>query len=321
MGHFVNIYTFIFLDSIRQLNMRYTLVFILTVLNLFCFSQDLIIKNDGSKIYCKILEEDSTSLLYVRTGNRAKSFVLRSEVETYYIAKPHKKNNPSNTTNPLMNGELIIFKIEGVRAFPFRDFGSTNLDNPKAGLAIPGFGVNSLFTVKVNKYIGFSGGYKYQQHKMDFNLINELFKVNNPGFIFTTTGTTWRVSGFNGGIYFSLPSQTLDNLFIEVNLIGGSAKFYSPEILTTGKRGGFTGTVYQQEGFSRAFYGYADLGLAVKLADAVKLNLSLGYFYSKPQFNNVKFSATGEPDSFINFEQQIESINLNLGISFLLYKD
>lgn len=301
--------------------MRYIFVLILTVLNLLCFSQDLIIKNDGSKIYCKILEEDSTSLLYVRTGNRNKSVILRSEVETYYIAKPHKKNNSVNTTNPITEGELIVFKIEGARTIPFRDFASTNFDNPKAGLATPGFGVNSLFTVKVNKYIGFSGGYKYQQHKMDFNLINELFKANNPGFSFTTTGTSWRVSGFNGGIYFSLPSKTLDNLFIELNLIGGSAKFHSPEIRTTGKRGGFTGTVYQHEGFSRAFYGYADLGLALKLADAVKLNLSLGYFYSKPQFNNVKLSVTGEPDSFINFEQEIESFNLNLGVSFLLYKD
>lgn len=301
--------------------MRNLLFLIFVTLNLFCFSQDLIIKHDGSKIYCRILEEDSTNLFYVRTGNRTKSIISRSEVETYYIAKPHKKKLSVNLSDPINVKEFILFKIEGARAIPLGDFASKNLDNPASGLAIPGFGVNSLLTVKLNNFFGVSGGYKYQQHKMDFNLINELYKANNPGFSFRTEGTSWKVSGFNGGIYFCLPSQTLDALSVDINLIVGSAKFYSPEIKITGKSGLATGTIYQQEGFSREFYGYADIGLAIKLAEAVKLNLSAGYFYAKPQFYNVPISATGLANTTVNFDQKIESINISFGISFLLHSD
>src|ERR1700744_471304 len=55
------------------------------------FSQDLIIKNDGTKVYCKIVDQNAGYLYYTRQGNNVMYNLQKTDVQNFYF---EKKENP-----------------------------------------------------------------------------------------------------------------------------------------------------------------------------------------------------------------------------------
>ena len=78
--------------------------------NTFC--QDLIIKRDSSKIFCKIIKEDSLSLYYIPSKNNQKTelSINKSEVLKYHssLAVAKTNRNKLDTASKIYNAKILI---------------------------------------------------------------------------------------------------------------------------------------------------------------------------------------------------------------------
>jgi hypothetical protein len=84
---------FLFLSSehtlLQSLNNHLKILSLTLFMTVRCFSQDLIIKRDSSRIFCKITREDSLTLFYipVRDRQQGEISIKRSEVLKYHTAQ------------------------------------------------------------------------------------------------------------------------------------------------------------------------------------------------------------------------------------------
>lgn len=282
------------------------------------FSQDLIIKKDGTKIYCKIVDEDSVSIYFVRTTQKNKSVIDRNEVETYFASKPSKKIKSASEGAPVKN-EVFLLGLSAGFANPLGDLGSKGANDTMAGYANSGFLIHLQGIVKLSPFFGIGANYRLHSFSLDHNALGDLYRAQFPGVAFTTSGTNWRVAGFYGNLYFNFPVSTITNLSVDLMLSAGLPKYVSPEFVIAGTQSGTTITISQYEKEARSTSYVGSLGFHYNLNNLLAFNFGVNYMYGKSRFSNVLTRVTGGPSSYHDFEQKFNSFNVELGLAFRMF--
>ena len=126
----------------------------------YCYSQDIITRSDGTKIYGKIIKEDSTKV-FIETeikGVKKETFIIKTRVKNIYYGEINL-----NSKLDLPNGQTITYR-EGLSRYHFF-LGDRILSNSEVAAIIstypPAF--DKYRNASGNKFfsnvVGFTGGF------------------------------------------------------------------------------------------------------------------------------------------------------------------
>ncbi len=264
-----------------------TLVLLLIGFGFVSFSQDVIVKTDGSTIKCKVVEVGPDIIKYKRLDNISGPDYF---IEKASVAKIDYKNGAKDIfdyegqNTPKKNMKNLPIERKGYialtlgPAFPTGDFGSGDLSNPKAGLAKTGFQFNLInFGYRFSRNIGIAGLWNGAAHSIQH-----------------IDDGVWSHGYFLGGLLITFPSERID---FDIRVMGGlmNATVSIPSLN------------YESSGIA---FGY-DIGGVVRfhLGKVISFIVTADYAGGKPTMSS---------GSSQSFEQSITTLSIAGGIAFRL---
>jgi hypothetical protein len=287
------------------------------------FAQDVIIRKNGDRIYCRIVGEDSVSIYYLRKPQKMRFEIKKLEVESYEMssrlsARKLARGTTLDTSDK--KEELAILSFYGGLAVPLSEFKNSNLKDSAAGFAKPGACFRTSLTFKLTKYFGLSASYCYQTHAFDVASFDaQVRQVNPPGTSVQSQSGNWKIRGFYGGVYLTLPAKKKKDLSFDLDLSVGYPLYTYPELDTQASLNGQSIVINQYSSDKRALTFLGTLGLRYKLEKHIVFNFNIGFLAGKPAFSNIFTVSSAGLASYDNYTQKVSSINLQAGLSFLLH--
>jgi hypothetical protein len=300
---------------------KFTFIFLFIITNTFIFSQDLIIKKDSTKIYCRITGVDSTTIRYILRKNRSEEnySLNKANVLNYYIAKPLDSPKVGSVTRG-PRPERFFFGIYGGIANPVGVFAAKNGKDTLSGFAMKGAAVHASFMLKLREIFGVTVMYVYQQNNIDIKEMLKYYQATYGG-TFSGTGTPWKAQGFMYGFYFGGPLKSVQDLSCDVNFLVGTPSFEMSKYTITQKVSGNTETVSLGNAYSNPFTFMTTMGLRYRVADKISVSLSVDYFMAKPTFTTLATITTSPNSTQIGvdtYAQYVKTYNIKLGLNYTL---
>jgi len=263
-----------------------TIILLITGFAITSFSQDIIVKTDGSTLKCKVVEVGLDVVKYKRLDNISGPDYF---IEKAAVAEIDYENGTKDTFAPITQDDNPIKKYKAVTkerrgyialtlgpAFPTGDFGSGDLNNPKAGLANTGFQLNLVnFGYRFSKHIGIAGLW---------NGVSHTIKYTDDGI--------WSHGYMLGGLLITFPSERIDfDIRIMGGLMNATAKISSLNFEASG-----------------IGFGY-DVGGAIRfhLGKVVSIIVTTDYAAGNPTLSSAVVQG---------FEQNITTLNITGGVAF-----
>jgi hypothetical protein len=176
------------------------------------YSQDIIIKTDGSTIKCKVVEVGLDVIKYKRLDNLSGPDYF---IERASIAEIQYENGTKDTFAPIRKDNNAVKRYKAISqqrrgyislslgpAFPVGDFGSGDLNNPKAGLAKTGFQFNLVnFGYRFSGNIGIAALWNGAAHTIQH-----------------IDDGVWSYGYMLGGLLVTFPSERID---FDIRIMGG----------------------------------------------------------------------------------------------------
>jgi len=295
-------------------------VFFLFLFSVSIFkSQDLIIKKDSTRIYCKITSENIKSLTYFLVDPNKLEELDKSLIDKYVFdwMKVRRPIYPALVINDTIS-DFARFYFTGGVAFPSGDFASMNINNEKAGLARIGFALNAGLTINFNKHFGLGASYFYQSNGCEVGRLDDKLRTTFPGITFSSTATNWLIQGTFGGMHLSFDLQDIKTVTFMLDLQAGLPKFISPQIQTISNNFSNTLTVTQHSGVSRSLAILFGMGFYYKINNDICFKLNINTFNGTPIFTDITVNSTNGSASKTGFKQSVNSINLAGGLILLI---
>jgi hypothetical protein len=281
------------------------------------FGQDLIIQKTGTKIYCKIVSEDS-ALIYYKLPSQNMQFQIRKmQVEKYYVSN---KVNQKKDDKETKSGELLFLNFYGGYANAMNEFASKDLTKETSGLANDGSLFRTSLVLNLSENFGFTGSYIYQTHSFEDKLLRDELNLYYSSTSFTSRSTKWKIHGFFGGLHLSFPIKRIEHFSICFETSFGLPKLVSPDVETSGSPFGQKVTVTQYSSVTKAIAFLGGVGLNYKLAKNLALNFNVSHFRSKAEFSHILTRSTNGYQSYSDYEQKISSLNIEAGLRFIIYQ-
>ena len=285
------------------------------------FSQHLIIKKNGDKIYCRIIAEDSTLIYYTKPAQKSTFQINKSEVEKYYASQrmvPAEQAPAAAIAEE--PEELLLISLSGGQASPRGDFESQDLYSPTSGLAKRGYVVKAMAVLKVSKNFGFCAAYRYQSNKFNDKLLSSQLNSVYPGVIFTSESSSWRVRGFFGGVYFNFPFKKIKGFAIDFDFSAGLPNCSFADLVITADQNGRYSTYRQSAKSTHAPAVLAGLGFKYSFNKTIGLNLNVNYMAAKAVFTDVYTSQFSGQYAYVDYTQKMNSLCVQAGLSFFLFQ-
>ena len=284
-------------------------------------AQDMIQTTRGTKFRCKIIREDSVSFYYTLPHQSTPLVINKADVHRYMRNLSPLRDSPalssSSSTVPAGRG-LLLLNVSGGFANPLGDFASTNVSNPGSGLAKTGHFFQLSVILKLSKYIGVSLAYHYQFHDVDQDLLNKQFANPYNGLTFSSDNTNWKIRGFFGGLYFTVPIKTIEGLSVFANAMVGLPTYVSPELIINSSQNGGMYLFYRGSSSTTAIAYLGGACLAYKLYRSLSVTLSANYLRGTPTFDNVNLGGPGALGPLVVIKNKVQSLNAQLGLSFTI---
>ena len=263
------------------------LVLLLIGFGFVSFSQDVIVKTDGSTIKCKVVEVGPDIIKYKRLDNISGPDYF---IEKASVAEIDYKNGSKDIFEhkgqnaPKKNMKKLPIERKGYialtlgPAFPIGDFGDSDLNNAKAGLAMTGFQISLInFGYRFSRNIGIAGLWNGTSHRIQHF---------DDGI--------WSHGSFLGGLLITFPSEKID---FDIRIMGG---LMNATVTISSLN-------FESSGIA---FGY-DIGGVIRfhLGKIISFIVTADYAGGKPTLSS------GNSQSF---EQSITTLNLAGGIAFRL---
>lgn len=189
------------------------------------------------------------------------------------------------------------------------DFGSTDFNNPKAGIAKDGFQFSLIdFGFKFHKNIGLAACLSGNWHKMDGQVVADGF-AQEFGGVFTTETGNWTILRLGAGPLFTLPFNKID---LDLRMLLCYIDASTPEINVWSGN-----TVVKQDSKSSNSTGFQiGTGIRYKFTPKTCFILRADYFVANPEFTVVATSYNYSASQ--TFNQEITFFNISAGIGFRL---
>lgn len=301
--------------------MKHLLSFFLLFLYFAGFSQDLIVTKSGDQIQCHVLSIDSIKIIYRLRNESPRHEISMLQVENYYLSKT-TANELEWINRPLI--EFFSLGFTGGVAYPTGDFASMDGNSELSGLAFRGYFFNAELLFKLSKYVGLSAVYMNQKHALNYQAVSNVYNTYFGTTNFKAGGGDWLISGLLFGLNFDIPLAQTKGLSVTGYFDAGVPKFTFPEQYVEGNPNPqlYTGStkLTMSEVNTNSGAIKAGLGLRYKFNSYLAFNLSGSYFSAHPSFFNISVSSTNGYSDIINYDQKIQTLNLQAGLSFLFYR-
>jgi hypothetical protein len=304
------------------------LKFLLALFFLICFSasaQDVIIKKNGNRINCRIVQVDSTALHYA-INNGPVFQIPRSDVERYFLSKrsaPLVKPGDSSSVHSDRQAEarkridLFLFSLSGGLAHPIGEFGSMNVSSEASGLAMNGGALETMLSLRISKFGGLMAGFRYQSNPFNHDRIDDYLESLYPYLRFRSKSTPWIMRGIFGGLEFNLPINRVKGLSVGVSGLIGLPK-YTMYSLTTNVYGNGAVVITQHKSSAHALTTLAGLTVTYKLARNIAVRAGMGYLQSSVSFKDILTVSTNGYSSYGDYKQEVTSLNFQAGAVIIL---
>lgn len=201
-------------------------------------------------------------------------------------------------------------------SIPFSDFASTSTGNDDAGYAMAGGNLNITFAYRLGNNLGVTAMLTGTSNPVDADALAADFNDTYPGAEWTISADRWRIGGLMVGGFATFPAS--ENLAFDVRLLGGVLNTTMPEIRATAVTGivGATATREEKTVATPTF----DLGFLFRYRVGSTLCLLAGadFIQANPVFNDVTTRTSFGNTSKSNVDQNYSTMNINVGIGFLL---
>lgn len=306
--------------------------FVFCLFSLSLFSQDLIVTKGGESISCKILSIDSLKIIYRLRNESPRHEIQRLEVENYYLSTVTEKELDW-INKPLV--EFFSLGFNGGLAYPIGDFASMDASSELSGMAYRGYVFTGEAIFKLSKYVGLSASYFSQRHGFNYqnvenyynsfytNYYSNYFNTYVPINSFRAEGGDWLINGLFFGLHADFPLKYYKGLSVFGNVSLGVPKFTFPEqIISRYPDTQNADTIWVKLAQTTARSGAIRMGLGLRyeLNKYIAFQLSGSFFSAKPSFFDILITSNRGPEEFITYEQKMQSLNVQAGISFLFYR-
>ncbi|HQQ94936.1 MAG TPA: hypothetical protein PLQ93_10305, partial [Bacteroidia bacterium] len=299
---------------------RTILIILLAFFSWRCYGQDRIVTKEGEHIECRILSVDSNRIVYRLMHQSPRHEIARSQVENYYLSRV-----TANELEYLNRPEVEFFslKFSGALAYPVGEFASMDASSELSGLANRGYQFCGEFIFKINTCIGVSALYLSQRHGFNYQAVTDFYNQQYGGNFFRASGEDWQMMGGFAGINLNFPFPVNKDLSFFINCYFGAPRFTLPEQVIdispfSGLPSGGRIVLEHKETNSGSFLG--GFGLRYKFSEYLAFHASTSIFTAHPSFYNIQVSYSSGFTEYINYQQSIQSLNLQAGISFIFYK-
>lgn len=278
-------------------------------------AQDLIIRTDGSRIFCRITKIDTASIFYMRARDKSEQQIARESVEKYYVAQA-KAPLKINSDKVIRYHEVFVLSALAGRSLPMGKFSAKDLNESTSGFALDGYLLGGNVTLKIIKEFGLSLSYLYQVNRFDQKKISDALNDVYPNGGFTAEATPWKMRGFFLGFLLNLGIRPVEGLSIKIEAKAGFPLFIQPEIKTRGTLNGQRVGIDSSGDPARSVAFNPSFGLIFKVSRNVALSLDIDGFFAKPYFVGKHKNLFGYSQSY-SFEQPYRTITPRAGICLL----
>lgn len=296
------------------------------------FSQDLIVTKSGENISCKILSVDTLRIVFRLRNESPRHEISRQEVENFYLSKA-----TSHELEWINKPQIEFFSLGffGGLAYPLGDFASMDANSELSGMAYRGYAFTGELIFKLFKNFGLNALYLSQRHGFNYqnvansyntyytNYYSNYYNAYVPINSFTAEGGDWLINGMFIGINADVPIPYYKNLSVFGNLSFGVPRFTYPEqVITRFPDSQNSDTIWVRLAETTTNTGAIRFGFGLRYVfnNFIALNLSANYFGAKPSFFNILLTSNNGPSEYISYQQQMRTLNVNAGISFLFYR-
>ena len=203
-------------------------------------------------------------------------------------------------------------------SIPIGNFGSSNINSDYSGFATTGFVYNLIFSYKLGKYFGIIGSYREQSNNFNNAAIEESLSKMNPSIAFDVRSNAWKINGFMIGAFGLFPLKENTHINFETRAIIGFQHATSPAISTVGTQGYLSAWTEQQSAPSNALSYLLSMGFKYKTNKTLCVFITINYFNSEPEFDNVKMTSSTNSTLFEHFKQNMGTVNVEGGIGLNL---
>lgn len=196
-------------------------------------------------------------------------------------------------------------------ATPTGDLKSKDLYNG-SGFAKTGANFDIAFNYDIIPNFGMGLVLRGQNHGLDAQAMSEEIQSSNS----TETGN-WKMIALMVGLNTSIPIT--EKLYLDINMAGGVANFYSPDIKISYTSPGANWKIYVGPGSTFAPVAMVAMGFKYYIASSTFILLKGDFLISKPEFDNLEFIST-VPSAITEFGSSMvtkfTTVSVNAGIGF-----
>jgi hypothetical protein len=299
---------------------KFGFVVTLFILTLNLTAQDLITRNDGAHIYCRIIKIDSTTITFKTPQVRDEQVIDRSLVQSYYQSSSAARPSEEPVKKDKQNPDVFLLKVSLGSCKPLAEFGSMDLNDKNAGLAKGGLATELSAIIKVSHIIGIGLGFKSQRNPFNMELLCNELKATIPNVNFQCQSEDWKMRGLFAGVHLTLPLHQPEGFWLTANLSGGIPKFVYPDATIVGEQSGNRLTLnFSSEPVSSPVF-CGGLGIRYKFAKGIALDLTVDYCSAKPTFRVITTDSTGYYASE-SYTQVYKVVNICGGLVFCFQKN
>lgn len=193
------------------------------------------------------------------------------------------------------------------------------------GFANDGVAFNLHFAYRLGSNFGITAMYMFQSNSFDDNAflngLKSIYGNSGPVIFSDIDSDPWIFSGLSGGLFASIPLESMGKLILEPRGFVSLFTAISPRIKLTGKDGQFTMNVEQQATAGAAFGFILGGGLRYNLSDRTALLLNADYVKTTPKFIDVESRSGNGAVTYHNFKQKVEAVNVCIGFAIRFRKD
>ncbi len=202
-------------------------------------------------------------------------------------------------------------------SFPSGDFGSSNTYNEAAGLANTGAIVDITYAQKFGKTFGITVLLRGQTNGVETSSLLWRIRTEIPWVNWSAESGNWRIGGFMGGIYSSIPLGGGKFCFASRAMLG-YLNATSPEITLNGSYPELHFHAWSRIGSGQAgaFAWLLGAGFRFNMGQHLCLLTNVDYLGSKPEFEDVVTEDSFGGYNKDTYSQTFGTVNVGVGIGW-----
>lgn len=294
-------------------------------------SQDLIVKKDSLRIYCKILKIDEKIILYTPASETTSIELDLRLVDKYVLnwlstkaiemipeqlQEPNKKMVAEPIEKQDSTYQTMEFCFSAGTSIPLSDLSNKNEVSATAGFAQIGYVLRFNASRKLYKLMGLNAGLQFQSNPFDVSSYSAYYNLKNANAKHSSVAESWQISTIQGGAVFYLPIDKDINIDLLLNASYSNVRM--PQVTINVTEPLKTYTVIRPAASNNAIGLLLGFNCNYKLSKKFSASLMFSYLNTKVSLGNLSTYASNGYYTKYNYDLKIASVYLQMGIKYVL---